>query len=405
MSMGFWLLLGWSGVAAFWWLMAIALVHASRKLGKPASQKESTALPALVIFKPLPPNQTNEITRSLSTAIESFVSQMDDSCEMLIGIPMELSDRWLPILDRWRTDFPGIRIRAVVRDTPVQYANPKIAWMEFLSPEASGTVWLWSDADITASPGMLSHIRGLLEASPQIGAVTVPYRVGSTARAAGWLDALFVNMEFLPGALLLRKTGPVPLAFGAAVLFRSEDFSRRISWPELGASLADDHELGKQLAPVLIAETVADTCALEVKLGPALKHVYRWQKTIRWCRPGGFAALLVILPLSGWLFFVFRNPTTPSVWMGLVGQYLFEISVAVALLNRAGFHGPKSGGFLTLIWPVLRVVMWLAAWLPLPVIWQNPSDSWSHAKRENSASLQNPSKTSPGAKRFRGPPR
>ena len=75
-----------------------------------------------------------------------------------------------------------------------------------------------------------------------------------------------------------------------------------------GASLADDHELGRRPAPVIISRVVTETCALETQLGPALRHVYRWQKTIRWCRPGGFAALVAILPPC-WLGGLCAPPT------------------------------------------------------------------------------------------------
>lgn len=374
-------LIGWSVVSAVWWLLAVALVQGSRSRRWGGSNPVSVPLPPLSLFKPLPVVPGPDGIPVLARAIESFLEQMDGSCELLLGVPEEQAALWDPVLEDWGRRFPGTAIRPRVLPSPRQRANPKIAWLEWMAPEARGTVWLWSDADITAPPGLLTGIRTRLEAEPAIGAVTVPYGVRRTGHAAGWLDALFVNMEFLPGTLLLERQGPVPLAFGAAVLFRAEDFRKRVSWDDLGASLADDHELGRQLGPVRISGPVAETCALETRLGSALRHVYRWQKTIRWCRPGGFAALVVILPLLGWSAALGSSPEAGAVWSGFGVQYALEVGVAAVLLNRVGFHGPRWGWVHVLAWPAVRCGLWLAAWLPLSVVWQDPAQSWSEARR------------------------
>jgi len=382
MTGGLILLAVWSGISAVWWTLAVWLVNASRTPGpRTRPREQASPLPSLSLFKPLPFVADDEVRRALAAAIESFLPQLDASAELILGVPSEQEAEWRPFLDRWNSCYPETRIRTVVRPMPRQRANPKVAWMEILAPEARNAVWLWSDADIVAPPNLVARLREDLAAHPEAGAVTAPYGVRFTARAAGWLDALFVNMEFLPGTLLLGRIGPVPLAFGAAILFPAERFRERISWSALGASLADDHELGRQLAPVFISDGVAETCALETRLGPALRHIYRWQKTIRWCRPGGFAALLVILPLIGWGLRCLAVPSDPGSWAGLLGQHLLEVLAAAILLNRVDFRGPAAGAWALLAWPILRVLVWLAAWLPIPVTWGEHTEAWSEPTR------------------------
>ena len=370
----------WSGVSAVWWLIAIILVHATRRIQLSVELPLGMSSPSLTIFKPLPSVPDVETRDALAACIASFLAQLDESTELVVGVPEEQAGQWAPVLREWANRYSRVQLRPVIRATPGQRANPKVAWLEVLAPEAGGELWLWSDADVVAPPGFLAQLLRVLALNPTAGAVTAPYGIRFTAHASGWLDALFVNMEFLPGALLLGRLGPVPLAFGAAVLFRAEDFRRRISWDDLGASLADDHETGRRLAPVVVSRQIAETCALESRLGPALRHVYRWQKTIRWCRPGGFAALVVILPLFGWVALCTMTPGNPVPWVGLAAQYALESGVASVLLSRVGFRGPPAGALAVLAWPALRALVWFAAWLPIPVTW-GAAEAWNRPTR------------------------
>jgi hypothetical protein len=78
-------------------------------------------------------------------------------------------------------------------------------------------------------------------------------------------------------------------------------------------------------------------------------------------------------------------PGSRLIWAGLVGQYLLEAGVVLTLLNRIGFSGPPRGYLFALLWPFLRCLVWLAAWLPLPVVWQDPGDSWVDRQRRPKA--------------------
>lgn len=359
----------WSGAAAIWWLLAFLLVR-FRPVTRLAP--ESEPLPSLTVFKPLPPVSEARTREALTQAVESFLADLGSADELLLGIPEESLEHWKPALTHWRSVNPSARIRELIRAAPRQHANPKVAWLEHLAPLAQGDVWLWSDADIIAPPGFLTQLRR--EALAYSGeAMTSVYCVRSVAAAPGLLDALFVNTDFLPGARLLGRLGPVRLAFGAAILFRAEDFRRTIDWNRLGACLADDYAVGQFLGRVHISSQLVETFALQTRCSDALRHLYRWQKTIRWCRPGSFAALLFIHPLIGWLIFALIHPTHPQPWIGLIGQWALEAVVAGAILAQVGFRELGRYAPWIALWPLIRVGGWLAAWLPVPVWWdRNP---------------------------------
>jgi ceramide glucosyltransferase len=263
---------------------------------------------------------------------------------------------------------------------PPPSANPKIAKIEALVPLAHGEYWLWSDADIIAPAGLLRQLHREL-AAPATKAVTCTYVIRSPGQLPGMLDALFVNLEFLPGALLLGRKGAQDFTFGAVVLFRAADFRARASWGELRSSLADDFELGRRLERVRLSSCLVETLALCTRWRPALAHYYRWQKTIRWCRPGGFLALLAILPFLGWLAAASIWPSVGWLWTGLVWVWISEAVFARVAFATLGCKLPAGGWLLFLAWPPLRAFTWLAVWLPISVGWGAGRDRWRKAHR------------------------
>lgn len=369
-------LAGWSGLAAVWWLIACGLVATGRRRRRPVPAS-SQPRPFLTVFKALPPVSGDVHPAEIAGALESFVAQLDATSEMLVGVPLEQEALWRLMLAGWARRYPQAQVTAVVLPPPRQRANPKIAWLERLAPSARGELWLWSDADIIAPPDLFLQLDAELEsAGADAGAVTAPYCVREITAPPGMVDALFVNAEFLPGALLLGRLGRVKLSFGAAVLFRARDFEARVRWEELGSCLADDYLLGQKLAPVVVSRIGVETCALETRWGSAWRHLYRWQKTILWCRPGSFAALILILPLLGWLVRCVVTPGDRSGWIGLGLQYTADL---IALTTLTALISPgllRRGWGVLLLWPAVRVAGWLAAWIPLPVTWNDPSAPW-----------------------------
>lgn len=337
----------------------------------------------LTVFKALPPVSSEGARAAITEAVGSFVRELDADSELVLGVPREAEAEWAAALAKWRRLVGGERLKVRVRPTPAQHANPKVSWLEVLSADATGTLWLWSDADIFAPKGLLAGLRAeLAAAAGAVHAVTSADCVRRVADVAGMADALFVNIEFLPGALLLGRLGTVRLSFGAAVLFRADDFSARVNWAELGASLADDYVLGQRLAPVRISPQLVETTAIQPGLGAALRHLHRWQRTIRWCRPGSFAALLVVMPLLGWLAAVLIRPADPRSWQGLLGQIVGEAFASAVLMLGVGARMPLRCWLAIVAWPVVRAVGWVTAWLPLPVTWGEGKAAWRRQVRK-----------------------
>jgi len=321
----------------------------------------------LSVFKPLPPLSTHSLDL-MSPGLESFVAQLDSRSEMLIGIHEQDREVIAPLLERLQAGYPCAKLKVIFRADPDGVANPKIAWQRVLAEQAEGELWLWSDADIAAPSGFLQSAR---DEFAMCGAkmMTFPYVVRKIPSASALLEALFVNVEFYPGVLLLRRLGPVDFGLGAAMLFRRDDFLQRVEWGEIGAWLADDFLLGQKLRPVRIGEATLETVPGALTWRQAVLHDLRWTKTIRWNRPVGSFARILILPVLGWMVLVMLEPAHYFAWLGLLGMIQAEFLVTVEICRRLGCPLKLRDMLCIEVWSFWRIILWFVSWMPWPIFW------------------------------------
>ncbi len=310
--------------------------------------------------------------------MESFIAQLDETSELLLGVHEADWPEVSPFVNRMKLSHPNASIVVVRKSGPDMVANPKIAWQKILALQAKGDVWLWSDADIIAPPGFVNLARDEYEAC-RAGMLTFPYVIRSLPHMPTVLDALFVNVEFYPGVLLLRRLGPVDFGLGASMIFSRDVFLNKTNWAELGASLADDFVLGQTLKPVQLSATTLETVADARTWPSAWDHYFRWKKTICWCRPWGFAGQLIAMPVMGWLACVFLHPIDAWAWAGLFGMIQSEVLFAILICRQVGCM--VNYRFLLAIeaWSLLRILFWLLCWLPGPVSWREKI--WHHSRQ------------------------
>lgn len=365
-------LIVWSFAAFGWWVTALALLACGRRR---SSLLASAPRATMTVFKPLPP-VSNELERNaLAEAVGTFVSQLKTGDEMVIGMDSNVAASWQAKLQAWRSAWPSAQINVIAREVPRQCANPKIAWLQVLAPSARGEIWLWSDTDVTAPPGFLDAIGAQLAASGA-NAITAPYLIQHVCQAHELLDTLFVNVEFLPGALLLGRLNHQDFAYGAATAFRAETFQAKGDWQKLGAALADDHKLGELLQPVALSSSLVSTIPNLAGWRAAVHHYYRWHKTVRWCRPIGYAALLMLMPAFGWAFASFFVGDKIFFLTGFIAVLGGETFVAVLACRLVGCRLPPATWLGVLLWPFFRGATWLLVWLPLPVLWSGRQRAW-----------------------------
>ena len=357
----------WSIAALIWWVVAWRLVATANK--EKVAELKTASRQSLSIFKPLPP-LSDQGLKIVATGLESFIGQLDEDSELLIGVHEADRDLTGPFLKRLRTDHPQARVKIIFRSEADDVANPKIAWQKVLARHATGDLWLWSDADIVAPRGFLQAARHEY-ARAGVKMITFPYVVREISPLPTLLEALFVNVEFYPGVLLLRNMGTVDFGLGAGMLFSRDDFTQQVEWDEIGAWLGDDFFLGQKLRPVAIGQATLSTLSAARSWLEAASHDFRWAKTIRWNRPVGFFSRIVTMPVLGWLTAVAFHPTQLFAWMGFLGMIQAEVGFAWLISRTAGCTLDLKRILLMEIWSIWRVLLWFFSWLPCSVRWND----------------------------------
>lgn len=374
------LLIIWSTLSLVWWIAAWWLVKTPFP-AKPRSAQTGNRLP-VTLFKPLP-KQALQQQITTEENLCSWIRQMQPDDEMLIGCYEADAPFWHHFSQRCQNQYPSAVVRVISHPSPhLSAPNPKIAWMKTLVEYAQNPLWLWSDVDVFAPATALATMRNEL-LDNECALLTCAYRVAETRSSAAILDTLFVNLEFYPGAKLMARTKAIEFGFGAGMLFRRDDFEQRVNLNALGQHLADDYQLGQQLQPVHLSSVCLSTTVDIDNWRPALQHYFRWQKTIRWNRPGGFAAQAIVMPLLGWLAAAIHQPGNLIVWLGLLCTLCVDSIAALTLCKLHRTRLARKAVVAIPLWSLLRPLTFLACWLPLPAVWRG--EYWSRPLKDDHA--------------------
>ncbi len=361
-----WLLWGWTCIGIAWWVVALLLVISAR------DRRHETVKPdprRLTVFKPLPgPLSDREFAR-FEGPIESFIADLDNNTELLIGCHRPDQARLEGYVERMLNRYPGVDVRLVVHEGPNRYPHPKVSWMHVLAPYATGNLWLWSDADMRAPPGTIRSMRADFTRT-KARCLTSPYVIRSAGTSAEMLDTLYVNLEFYPGVILLSGQNMMQFGLGSGMLFEADDFKRRVDWEFLGGCLAEDFHLGGLLKPTQLGSMCLTTLPAATGWSEALLHYLRWQKNVRWCRPVPYAAQLVIIPLLGWLAWLLTDPGNRIAWIGLAVVLIADFIAALAICRAVCCSIGWKRFHMIPLWSLLRGLSWLACWFPWPIVWR-----------------------------------
>ena len=362
-----WLLWSWTCIGIAWWMVAFLLVISARNR---KHETEEPDMRRLTVFKPLPgPLSDHEFAR-FDGPVESFIADMDNNSEMLIGCHRPDQARLERYVERMRSRYPGADIRLVAHEGPNRYPHAKVSWMYVLAPYATGELWLWSDADMHAPPGTIRSLRADFERT-KARCLTSPYVIRSTGTAPEMLDTLYVNLEFYPGVILLSGQNMMQFGLGSGMLFEAEDFRRRVDWEFLGGCLAEDFHLGGLLKPTQLGSMCLTTLPAATSWLESLLHYLRWQKNVRWCRPVPYAAQLVIIPLLGWMAWLLAQPADRIAWIGLAVVLTADFIAALSICRAVGCRIGWKRLHVVPFWSLLRGLSWLACWFPWPIVWRD----------------------------------
>lgn len=322
---------------------------------------------AVTLLKPL--KGADEHT---ATCLRSWLRQVHPAPVQTLFAVSSPDDPACAVVNELRREFPHCDTELVVCDTS-RSVNAKVAKLMDLEPRARHGVLVVSDADVRVPPDFLANLVAPL-ARPEVGLVNCLYRLANPVTAAMRWEAVAINADFWSQVLQGATLRPVDFALGAAMAVRREALAAIGGFSALRDYLADDYQLGHQLARagwrILLCPVVAECWDPPKGWRAVWAHQLRWARTIRVCRPlpyffsvlanGAFWPLL-------WLVAV------PSAWSaGLAGAALLaRLLTAVDLQRRLTQQRPAwKWAWMVFAKDLLQVAVWLLAFLGNTLEWR-----------------------------------
>lgn len=320
---------------------------ASSLLRRPARAGAGGPWAPVTVIKPLKGED-----RELYENLASFCLQ-DYPCYQLLLCVASPEDPALAVVERLRRDFPAADIEVVVSKNRIGY-NPKVNNMANGYPFAKYDLLLMSDSDIRVEPRFLQRMAAPF-ADPGVGLVTSFYQAARSRGVWGHMEALSINAQFLPQALVAARLG-MRFAMGAALMVRRKAFEAAGGFANLADHLADDFWLGESVREagwsLELAEGAVDAVPEDGSGLLHFEHLARWARTIRLCQPLGFAASLI--------------------------QHGFSLLTLRAL--AMGLDAPGLGLMAGILAAKAASSAWLASRLgrrqPLAALWLLPLSEW-----------------------------
>lgn len=281
--------------------MAAAWKFKRRATARPRPLPKIT--PRVALLKPL-----HGVSDSLVDDLLSFMEVDYPRKEYLFGVSSyEDPAAQIPLAFKPRYQFEQVSL--TVGGDPTA-ANHKVGKLIKMVPRASrADVFVLSDADIAVQPDYLRRVVGDLYADDRIGLVTCAYRARPARPDLGArLEALYINTDFMPMAVLANSFEPLHYAFGATIAIKSKVLEEIGGFEAIKDLLADDFHLGNRAVQrgykIGLSSALVTIVPSERTFSDFWHHQLRWARTYRTVRPislgtilthGPFWALVLLL--------------------------------------------------------------------------------------------------------------
>jgi ceramide glucosyltransferase len=183
---------------------------------------------------------------------------------------------------------------------PAVVANPKVANLLAMAERARHDIWVLADSDVRVDADYLRAVTAPLR-RPSVGVVTCVYAAEPRGGWPAHLGAAFVNEQFAPSVLVASSLGSQRHTYGATIAVRRRVLDAAGGLRALGAHLADDHALGRNVAAlgyrIVLARYVPRTISAEATFAALWRHELRWHRTIRALAPAGYAGIGLTYPV------------------------------------------------------------------------------------------------------------
>lgn len=275
--------------------------------------------PAVTILKPV-----RGVDAEAGANFASFceLDYPPDRVQIVFGA-LDPADPALDLAREIAADHPPCAIDFVAAGPDaVRGHNLKVCNLLAMLPTARHDLLVLCDSDMRVQPDYLRRIVApfqrnahpdSLQTERPVGLVTCPYRGFHPRSLAAILEALGIGADFIPSAFVSRALEGVSFAFGSTIALPKSVLTELGGFEALLDELADDFRLGDGARragyEVILSDYIVDDVLGREHFRPMWARRLRWARTVRSCRPAGYAgacvthgstfALLFALALGG----------------------------------------------------------------------------------------------------------
>ncbi len=326
-----------------------------------------TSLPGLTVLKPLKgcDAETKNCLRSW------FLQKYPGPVQILLGAA-SADDPACAVVRELLAEFPEIDAR-LVPCLETLGANAKISTLRQLEPHLRHPLVMISDADVRVPPDFAANVAPHLQ-DPGVGLVNCFYRLANPSTPAMQWEAVGINADFWPQVLQARSLKPVDFALGAVMTLPAAQLKAIGGFAALSDFLADDYQLGRQVARqkkrIDFATVVAECWEAPMNWRQVWAHQSRWARTIRVCQPWPFF-LSILNNSTLWPMLWLAVARQPAAWAACGACLLFRIGTAMQQQSKL-MQSPPKPAFLWMppIKDMLDVLVWAAAFCSNEVLWR-----------------------------------
>ncbi|HEX5064082.1 MAG TPA: bacteriohopanetetrol glucosamine biosynthesis glycosyltransferase HpnI [Kofleriaceae bacterium] len=342
------------------WSFWIVSVSVARRVFTPRAGSP-TWFPPVSILKPV---------RGLDfEARQNFIShctQRYPTYEILFGVTSG-DEPVVPLIKELQRTYGTERVQLVI--APNEALNPKAGLLDALAQRARYDVIVLTDSDVRLPPDGIARAIAPL-ADPSVGLVTLLYRGDRVLSTAAAFEALGMEAEFLPSALVAREVLRAPFALGPGNAVRRDALERIGGFSAVSNYLADDYQLGFQIGATGKQVEVGDV-VISAVLGPTSLGVW-WQREVRWARTIRMSRRM---HYPG-LMFTFATPLALLAtlaygwWPALIGSLAVRWYVGAQMTRWMGDRALRRWLWLLPLRDLISPAIWFAGLLGKRVSWR-----------------------------------
>jgi ceramide glucosyltransferase len=326
-----------------------------------------TSLPGVTFLKPLKgcDAETKNCLRSW------FLQKYPGPVQILFGVA-SAEDSVRPIVRELLAEFPNVDARLIVCGENLG-ANAKVSTLRQLEPHCRHEWLMISDADVRVPPDFAVNVAPLL-ADPMVGLVNCFYRLANPSSVPMQWEAVAMNADFWTQVLQSRSLRPVDFALGAVMTLSAAQLKAIGGFVTLADFLADDYQLGRQVARqkkrIEFATVVAECCDPPMTWADVWAHQSRWARTIRVCQPVPFF-LSILNNSTLWPLLLLLDTRRPLALCASVGCVAFRVVTALRQQSRlTQSRGHAAYWWMAPVKDLLDALLWAAAFAGNQIVWR-----------------------------------